>query len=133
MKVDVEQLTELSQLQAALCELPDMEREILILRFGLSTGSRMTLQGIADKIGRCREVVRCREAKALRMLRSSELIWELEAVASKYGLNAYDEPARIPDRFPQQPSRPPPEGHVWRSHVPNRHWHHPGPYVEYES
>lgn len=49
--------------------LTDREREVLILRFGLTGGVQMTLQDIGDKWGITRERVRQIEAKAIRKIK----------------------------------------------------------------
>ena len=52
-------------LGAALAELPDREREVLVLRFGLADGRERTLQEVGRKLGRSRERVRQIEQEAL--------------------------------------------------------------------
>jgi len=55
-----------------LGQLPQREREILRLRYGLTTGEPMTLEEIAGRFGLSRERVRQIEAKALGRLRAQE-------------------------------------------------------------
>ena len=50
--------------------LPEREREILRLRYGLVSGQPMTLEEIAGRFGLSRERVRQIEAKALGRLRT---------------------------------------------------------------
>jgi len=50
-------------------QLPEREREILILRFGLNDGVVLTLEETADAFNVTRERVRQIENKAMAMLR----------------------------------------------------------------
>jgi RNA polymerase primary sigma factor len=57
------------QIQRALNELPDREREVLELRFGLTDGKDHTLEEVSRYFDVTRERIRQIEAKALRKLR----------------------------------------------------------------
>jgi RNA polymerase primary sigma factor len=61
-----------------LSGLPEREREILRLRYGLVSGQPMTLEEIAGRFGLSRERVRQIEAKALGRLRTIQDEDELE-------------------------------------------------------
>jgi RNA polymerase primary sigma factor len=56
-------------LRELLDDLPPKEREILIDRFGLATGTPMTLESIGQRLGVTRERVRQIEMSALHKLR----------------------------------------------------------------
>ena len=56
-------------LQNVLCTLTPKEQKIIDLRFGLTTGSEMTLEQVGKKFNVTRERIRQIEAKALRKLR----------------------------------------------------------------
>jgi RNA polymerase primary sigma factor len=56
-------------LEQALMELPDRERAVLQLRYGLTDGRRRTLEEIGSTFGITRERTRQIEADALRLLR----------------------------------------------------------------
>ena len=56
-------------LAGVLRDLPDTERDVLRLRFGLSGEEPMTLEAIGRKLGVTRERVRQIEAAALQRLR----------------------------------------------------------------
>jgi RNA polymerase primary sigma factor len=56
----------------ALNELPDRERTVLDLRYGLSDGQRRTLEEVGRSLGITRERARQIEGEALRRLRSSQ-------------------------------------------------------------
>lgn len=60
-------------LSAALNELPERERQILRLRYGLEDGSNRTLEEVGDAFGITRERTRQIEAEALRRLRTPQL------------------------------------------------------------
>jgi RNA polymerase primary sigma factor len=62
-----EELHEL--LQEVLWKLPSRERQIIDLRFGLSSGDPRTLQEIAEEFGLSRERIRQIEGEVLRKLR----------------------------------------------------------------
>jgi RNA polymerase primary sigma factor len=57
------------ELSAALMELPERERKILQLRYGLADGQRRTLEEVGVAFGITRERTRQLEAEALRRLR----------------------------------------------------------------
>ncbi len=57
------------QMKDILDSLTDREREVLDLRFGLTTGESLTLEEVGERLGITRERVRQIEAKALRKLR----------------------------------------------------------------
>jgi RNA polymerase primary sigma factor len=58
-----------AQLERALAALPEKEREILRLRFGVGVDREHTLEEIGDRYGVTRERIRQIEGKALRKLR----------------------------------------------------------------
>jgi RNA polymerase primary sigma factor len=55
-------------LRKAVEDLPDNEREVIVLRYGLKDGEPWTLKEIADRLGVSRERVRKIEEKALQRL-----------------------------------------------------------------
>lgn len=57
-------------LQQSLLNLPEREREILSLRFGLTDNEPKTLGEVSDKMGLSRERVRQLEERALKQLRT---------------------------------------------------------------
>jgi RNA polymerase primary sigma factor len=57
------------ELERALSTLPERERMILALRFGLTGEEPMTLERIGERFGLTRERIRQLEAKALAKLR----------------------------------------------------------------
>jgi RNA polymerase primary sigma factor len=65
-------------LEAALTALPDRERQVLILRFGLDTGTPRTLAEVGAVMGFSRERARQVEHAALAVLRSPEFRARLE-------------------------------------------------------
>ncbi|MCU0722536.1 MAG: sigma-70 family RNA polymerase sigma factor [Planctomycetes bacterium] len=66
------------KVKGILRDLPDRERQILVLRYGLETGTSRTLEEIAAKFNLSRERVRQIEAKALQRLRVPERTKDLE-------------------------------------------------------
>jgi RNA polymerase primary sigma factor len=56
----------------ALSELPERERAILMMRYGLNDGRRRTLEEVGSAFGITRERTRQIEADALRLLRSPQ-------------------------------------------------------------
>jgi len=66
-------------LTRALMELPEREREILQLRYGLADGRRRTLEEVGVTFGITRERTRQIEAEALRHLRSPSVGARLQA------------------------------------------------------
>ena len=66
-------------LSRALMELPDRERAILELRYGLTDGRRRTLEEVGVTFGITRERTRQIEAEALRHLRSPSVGARLQA------------------------------------------------------
>jgi RNA polymerase primary sigma factor len=66
-------------LSQALMELPERERAILQLRYGLSDGRRRTLEEVGVTFGITRERTRQIEAEALRHLRSPKVGDRLQA------------------------------------------------------
>ena len=63
-----------------LRDLPERERLILSLRYGLDTGASRTLEEIATQFNLSRERVRQIEAKALQRLRVPDRNKELEDI-----------------------------------------------------
>jgi RNA polymerase primary sigma factor len=61
------------ELVEALQELPERERKVLTLRYGLNDGKRRTLEEVGVAFGITRERTRQIEAEALRRLRDPEL------------------------------------------------------------
>lgn len=61
-----------ADLSMALDELPERERRILLLRFGIQDGRYRTLEEVGQELGMTRERVRQIEAHALQRLRTSE-------------------------------------------------------------
>jgi RNA polymerase primary sigma factor len=66
------------KVQKILKDLPERERKILILRYGLETGATRTLEEIASLFNLSRERVRQIEAKALSRLRVPDRTKDLE-------------------------------------------------------
>ncbi|MCS6839599.1 MAG: sigma-70 family RNA polymerase sigma factor [Roseiflexus sp.] len=66
-------------LAQALMELPDRERAVLQLRYGLTDGRRRTLEEIGSTFGITRERTRQIEADALRLLRRPDVGARLQA------------------------------------------------------
>jgi RNA polymerase primary sigma factor len=66
------------KVQKILMDLPERERKILKLRYGLDTGSTRTLEEIASVFQLSRERVRQIEAKALSRLRVPDRTKDLE-------------------------------------------------------
>ena len=66
-------------LTRALMELPERERSILQLRYGLTDGRRRTLEEVGVTFGITRERTRQIEAEALRHLRSPSVGARLQA------------------------------------------------------
>lgn len=71
----------LRSLAQAICDLPDREREVLMLRYGLDGDDPWTLGDIARYLEISRERVRQIEAKALDRLRFNGLIRRLRETA----------------------------------------------------
>ena len=69
-------------LAAALAALPERQRQVLTLRFGLDTGTPQTLEEVAAVIGVSRERARQIERSALAALRRPELRARLEDPAA---------------------------------------------------
>ena len=65
-------------LEAALAALPERERQVLVLRFGLDTGTPRTLAEVGAVMGFSRERARQVENAALAVLRSPEFRARLE-------------------------------------------------------
>ena len=63
-------LTARADLADVLADLPDVERKVVTLRFGLGGDDAMTLERIGQRIGVTRERVRQIEAAALKRLRA---------------------------------------------------------------
>ena len=61
----------LKVIESELNQLPERERKIIILRFGLEDGEPKTLEEVGRVIGVTRERIRQIEAKALKKLRKS--------------------------------------------------------------
>ena len=57
--------------------LPKKEREVLVMRFGLSTQAPKTLQKIGDNFGVTRESIRRTQNKAFERLSADECVKEL--------------------------------------------------------
>ncbi|WP_157042660.1 sigma-70 family RNA polymerase sigma factor [Roseiflexus castenholzii] len=66
-------------LEQALMDLPDRERAVLRLRYGLTDGRRRTLEEIGSAFGITRERTRQIEADALRLLRRPGVSARLQA------------------------------------------------------
>ena len=69
------------QLAQAICELPERERQVLTLRYGLDGSDSWTLGEIGDYFAISRERVRQIESKALERLRYNGLIRRLRESA----------------------------------------------------
>ena len=67
------------ELNDALSQLPDRERQILLLRYGLADGKRRTLEEVGAEFGITRERTRQIEAEAMRHLRLPEVGQHLRA------------------------------------------------------
>jgi len=65
------------QINTRICEilgcLGEMERKVLMMRFGLVDGSEMTVEEVANELGMTPERVKKLEAKALRSLRNPDI------------------------------------------------------------
>lgn len=66
---DTDQRLMAEQLRAAVADLPEREREVIELRYGLTDGRPRTLDEVGQVIGMSRERMRQIEANALRKLR----------------------------------------------------------------
>jgi RNA polymerase primary sigma factor len=60
------------QIRSVIGDLPDRERKVIELRFGLDNGSGRTLEEVSIELGITRERVRQIEMKALKILRDPE-------------------------------------------------------------
>ncbi len=69
-------------LQAALAALPERQRQVLILRFGLGAGTPRTLEEVGAVMGISRERARQLERATLAALRRPEIRACLEDLAS---------------------------------------------------
>ena len=69
-------------LQAALAALPERQRQVLILRFGLGAGTPRTLEEVGAVMGISRERARQLERATLAALRRPEIRARLEDLAS---------------------------------------------------
>jgi RNA polymerase primary sigma factor len=69
----------LTELNDALAQLPDRERQILLLRYGLTDGKRRTLEEVGAEFGITRERTRQIEAEAMRHLRQPDVGQHLRA------------------------------------------------------
>lgn len=69
----------LTELNDALAQLPDRERQILSLRYGLTDGKRRTLEEVGAEFGITRERTRQIEAEAMRHLRQPDVGQHLRA------------------------------------------------------
>jgi len=69
----------LVELNDALAQLPDRERQILLMRYGLADGKRRTLEEVGAEFGITRERTRQIEAEAMRHLRQPEVGQHLRA------------------------------------------------------
>ena len=58
-----------NEISKALARLPDRERKVIILRFGLADGKPMSLEDIGKQLGVTKERIRQIEGRALRILR----------------------------------------------------------------
>jgi RNA polymerase primary sigma factor len=67
------------ELSAALMELPERERKILQMRYGLDDGQRRTLEEVGVAFGITRERTRQLEAEALRRLRHPSVGYRLQS------------------------------------------------------
>ncbi len=68
-------------LERALAALPERERRVLVLRFGLDSGTPRTLEEVGAVMGFSRERARQVERDALAALRSPEIRAGLEDLA----------------------------------------------------
>jgi RNA polymerase primary sigma factor len=59
--------------RAVEAALEPLEREVVVLRYGLGTGHPLSLREVAEMVGVSAETVRKVERIALRKLRESEL------------------------------------------------------------
>lgn len=72
---------QLRTLAQAICDLPERERDVLLLRYGLDSGEPWSLGDIAKSFGISRERVRQIEARALDRLRFSGAMRRLRETA----------------------------------------------------
>jgi RNA polymerase sigma factor (sigma-70 family) len=63
----------LATLQQVLSALPERERQVLVLRFGLDSGTPRTLEEVGAEMGFSRERARQVERDALAALRAPEI------------------------------------------------------------
>ncbi len=70
-----------SDVQDVLTALPDRERQVIELRYGLHPDGPMTLENIGEVVGLTRERVRQIEVKTLQMLKASGRAARLEGMA----------------------------------------------------
>lgn len=67
---EAEALAELpEEIRTAIDALPEHQRQVMIWRYGLDDGERLTLREVGDKLGMSREGVRHREVAAIIRLR----------------------------------------------------------------
>jgi RNA polymerase primary sigma factor len=79
--IEVQVTAERESLRQAVHELPNDEREVIVLRFGMHGEVPLTLQEVADELGSTRDRVRRLEKLALdRLAQRDELQGLLEAV-----------------------------------------------------
>jgi RNA polymerase primary sigma factor len=69
-------------LEQVLAALPERERQVLILRFGLDSGTPRTLEAVGAVLGVSRERARQMEVRALATLRRPEIRARLEDLAA---------------------------------------------------
>jgi RNA polymerase primary sigma factor len=71
----------LEALRRAVADLPERQRQVLVLRFGLDSGTPRTLEEVGATLGFSRERARQLERAALSALRRPEVRARLEDLA----------------------------------------------------
>ena len=79
-------------LEQVLAALPERERQVLILRFGLDSGTPRTLEEVGAVMGFSRERARQVERDALASLRSPEIRARLEDLDGPHSASIRWEP-----------------------------------------
>jgi RNA polymerase primary sigma factor len=65
------------RVRTAVMKLPDLEKRILLMRYGIPDGNVLTLEQVSQSVGLGRERVRQIEAKAIKKLKKSQALLDL--------------------------------------------------------